>query len=83
MSWLLSIPFDLIELVHKVMVGAIDVATNAIETPTEVAIHYQAHFFVDVENHTHLQTVAHYLENIARANALSAGAEIIRKELGL
>jgi 5-methyltetrahydropteroyltriglutamate--homocysteine methyltransferase len=37
-------PFDLIEcVVKKVMVGAIDVATNAIETPTEVAATLQAH----------------------------------------
>jgi 5-methyltetrahydropteroyltriglutamate--homocysteine methyltransferase len=84
------VPFDLIELVRgkKVMVGAIDVATNAIETPTEVAATLRKVLdFVDVEN-LYPSTncgMAPLSRNIARGklNALSAGAEIIRKELGL
>jgi 5-methyltetrahydropteroyltriglutamate--homocysteine methyltransferase len=84
------VPFDLIELVRgkKVMIGAIDVAINAIETPTEVAATLRkALEFVDVEN-LYPSTncgMAPLSRNIARGklNALSAGAEIIRKELGL
>jgi 5-methyltetrahydropteroyltriglutamate--homocysteine methyltransferase len=84
------VPFDLIELVRgkKVMVGAIDVATNAIETPTEVAATIRKVLdFVEVEN-LYPSTncgMAPLSRNIARGklNALSAGAEIIRKELGL
>ena len=84
------VPFNLIELVRgkKVMVGAIDVATNRIETPEEVADTLrQALEFVDVEN-LYPSTncgMAPLSRNVARGklNALSAGAEIIRKELGL
>jgi 5-methyltetrahydropteroyltriglutamate--homocysteine methyltransferase len=84
------VPFDLIELVRgkKVMVGAIDVATNAIETPTEVAATIRKVLdFVDVKN-LYPSTncgMAPLSRNIARGklNALSAGAEIIRKEMGL
>ncbi len=85
-----NVPFDLMELVRgkKVMVGAIDVATNAIETPNEVAATLRrALEFVDVEN-LYPSTncgMAPLSRNIARGklNALNAGAEIIRKELGL
>ncbi len=85
-----NVPFDLMELVRgkKVMVGAIDVATNAIETPNEVAATLRrALEFVDVEN-LYPSTncgMAPLSRNVARGklNALNAGAEIIRKELGL
>jgi 5-methyltetrahydropteroyltriglutamate--homocysteine methyltransferase len=84
------VPFDLIELVRgkKVMIGAIDVAINAIETPTEVAATIRKVLdFVDVKN-LYPSTncgMAPLSRNIARGklNALSAGAEIIRKEMGL
>lgn len=85
-----NVPFDLIELVRgkKVMVGAIDVATNAIETTEEVAATLRkALEFVDVEN-LYPSTncgMAPLTRNIARGklNALSAGTELIRKELGI
>lgn len=81
------VPFNLIELVRgkKVMVGAIDVATNKIETPEEVADTLRnALEFVDIEN-LYPSTncgMAPLSRNVARGklNALSAGAEIIRKE---
>ena len=81
------VPFNLIELVRgkKVMVGAIDVATNTIETPEEVADTLRnALKFVDIEN-LYPSTncgMAPLSRNVARGklNALSAGAEIIRKE---
>ena len=47
------VPMDLIELVRgkKVMLGAIDVASNTIETPEEVAATLRkALRFVDAEN---------------------------------
>lgn len=81
------VPFNLIELVRgkKVMVGAIDVAKNKIETPEEVADTLRnALEFVDIEN-LYPSTncgMAPLSRNVARGklNALSAGAEIIRKE---
>jgi 5-methyltetrahydropteroyltriglutamate--homocysteine methyltransferase len=84
------VPFNLIELVRgkKVMVGAIDVATNTIETPEEVAKTLRSALeFVDIEN-LYPSTncgMAPLTRNVAREklNALSAGAEIIRKEFGL
>jgi 5-methyltetrahydropteroyltriglutamate--homocysteine methyltransferase len=68
MSWF-KIPFDLIELCSvKVMVGAIDVATNAIETPTEVAATLRGALdFVDVENlYPSTTSMAPLSRNIAR-----------------
>jgi 5-methyltetrahydropteroyltriglutamate--homocysteine methyltransferase len=84
------VPFNLMELVRgkKVMVGAIDVATNTIETPEEVANTLRkALEFVDAEN-LYPSTncgMAPLSRNVARGklSALSAGAEIIRKELGI
>ena len=84
------VPFNLIELLRgkKVMIGAIDVATNRIETPEEVAKTLRkALEFVDVEN-LYPSTncgMAPLSRNVARRklNALSAGAKIIRKELGI
>ena len=85
-----NVPLDLMELVRgkKVMVGAIDVATNTIETPEEVADTLRkALEFVDAEN-LYPSTncgMAPLSRDIARGklSALSAGAEIIRKELGI
>jgi len=82
------VPMDLIELIRgkKVMVGAIDVATNSIETPEEVANTLRkALQFVDADK-LYPSTncgMAPLARHVARGklNALSAGAEIIRKEL--
>ena len=82
------VPMDLIELIRgkKVMVGAIDVATNIIETPEEVANTLRkALQFVDADK-LYPSTncgMAPLAREVARGklNALSAGAEIIRKEL--
>ncbi|WP_295769357.1 methionine synthase [uncultured Mucilaginibacter sp.] len=80
-----NVPLNLIELVRgkKVMVGAIDVASNRIETPEEVANTLRKTLeFVNVEN-LYPSTncgMAPLSRNIARAklSALSKGAEIIR-----
>ncbi|REG96178.1 methionine synthase [Flavobacterium aquicola] len=85
-----KVPLNLIELVRgkKVMVGAIDVATNSIETPEEVADTLRKTLkFVDIEN-LYPSTncgMAPLARNVARGklSALSAGAEIIRKEFGM
>ncbi len=85
-----NVPFDLIELIRgkKVMVGAIDVATNTIETPEEVADTLRkALEFVDIEN-LYPSTncgMAPLSRNVARGklSALSVGAEIIRKEFAV
>ncbi|MCW2462354.1 methionine synthase II (cobalamin-independent) [Elizabethkingia anophelis] len=85
-----NVPLNLIELVRgkKIMVGAIDVATNTIETPEEVADTLRkALQFVDIEN-LYPSTncgMAPLSRNVARGklSALSAGAEIIRKEFGM
>ncbi|PWW18311.1 methionine synthase [Pantoea sp. AG702] len=82
------VPMDLIELIRgkKVMVGAIDVATYAIETPEEVADTLRkALQFVDADK-LYPSTncgMTPLSRQVARGklSALSAGAEIIRKEL--
>lgn len=82
------VPMDLIELIRgkKVMVGAIDVATNAIETPEEVANTLRkALQFVDADKlypSTNCGMVP-LSRQVARGklNALSAGAEIVRREI--
>lgn len=82
------VPMDLIELIRgkKVMLGAIDVATNHIETPEEVANTLRkALKFVDSDK-LYPSTncgMAPLARNVARAklHALSAGAEIVRNEL--
>lgn len=82
-----NVPLNLIELVRgkKVMVGAIDVASNTIETPEEVADTLRKTLeFVDIED-LYPSTncgMAPLSRNVARGklSALSAGAEIIRKE---
>lgn len=84
------VPFDLIELIRgkKIMVGAIDVATNKIESPEEVANTLRkALEFVAVEN-LYPSTncgMAPLSRNVAtdKLSALSAGAQIIRKEFGI
>ncbi|OUJ12689.1 methionine synthase [Acetobacter okinawensis] len=82
------VPMDLIELIRgkKVMVGAIDVATHTIETPENVANTLRkALQFVDAKNLYPCTNcgMAPLPRQIARGklNALSAGADIIRKEL--
>ena len=84
------VPFNLLELIRgkKVMVGAIDVATNIIETPEEVADTLRkALEFVAIENLYPCTNcgMAPLSRNVAKGklNALSEGAEIIRKELGI
>ncbi len=82
------VPMDLIELIRgkKVMVGAIDVATDTVETPEEVANTLRkALQFVDADK-LYPSTncgMAPLSREVAtgKLNALSAGAEIIRKEL--
>ena len=78
---------DLIELIRgkKVMVGAIDVATNTIETPEEVANTLRkALQFVDADKLYPCTNCGMALPRaVARGklSALSAGAEIVRQEL--
>ncbi|WP_346893328.1 methionine synthase [uncultured Roseibium sp.] len=81
------VPIDLIELIRgkKVMVGAIDVATNTIETPEEVADTLRkALQFVDADKLYPCTNcgMAPLSREVARGklNALSAGADIIRRE---
>jgi len=82
------VPIDLLELIRgkKVMVGAIDVATNTIETPEEVAETLRkALQFVDADK-LYPSTncgMTPLPRQVARGKlaALSAGAEIVRKEL--
>lgn len=82
------VPMELIELIRgkKVMVGAIDVATDIIETPEEVANTLRkALQFVDADKLCPCTNcgMAPLSRRVARAklNALSAGAEIVRREL--
>jgi len=82
------VPMDLIELIRgkKVMVGAIDVATNAIETPEEVANTLRkALQFVDADKlypSTNCGMVPLGRQvAMGKLNALSAGAEIVRREI--
>ena len=84
------VPLELMELIRgkKVMVGAIDVATNTIETPEEVAQTLRkALEFVAIEN-LYPSTncgMAPLSREVARKklSALSAGAALVRNELGL
>ena len=80
---------ELIELLRgkKVMVGAIDVANNAIETPEEVADTLRkALQFVDADKLYPCTNcgMAPLSRQIASGKlaALSAGAQIVRDELG-
>ena len=79
---------DLLELIRgkKVMVGAIDVASNTIETPEEVAKTLrEALKYVDADKLYPCTNcgMAPLSREVARGklNALSAGAAIIRNEL--
>ena len=82
------VPMDLIELIRgkKVMIGAIDVATNTVETHEQVADTLRkALQFVDADK-LYPSTncgMAPLPRAVAKGKlqALSAGAEIIRKEL--
>lgn len=82
------VPMNLIELIRgkKVMVGAIDVATNNIESPEEVAkVLREALKFVDVDK-LYPSTncgMAPLSRAVARAKllALSKGTELVRAEL--
>jgi 5-methyltetrahydropteroyltriglutamate--homocysteine methyltransferase len=82
------VPMDLIELIRgkKVMVGAIDVATDTIETPEEVADTLRkALQFVDADKlcpctNCGMAPLSHRVAR-GKLNALSAGAEIVRTEL--
>ncbi|MBY8163537.1 methionine synthase [Vibrio fluvialis] len=82
------VPIELLELVRgkKVMVGAIDVATDTIETPEEVADTLRkALQFVDADKLYPCTNcgMAPLSRDVARGklNALSAGAEMIRQEI--
>jgi 5-methyltetrahydropteroyltriglutamate--homocysteine methyltransferase len=84
------VPMDLIELIRgkKVMVGAIDVASNIVETPEEVAATLRkALQFVDADK-LYPSTncgMAPLGRQVARGklHALAAGAAIVRRELGM
>ncbi|MEI8658011.1 methionine synthase [Vibrio sp. Hal054] len=82
------VPMELLELVRgkKVMVGAIDVATNNIETPESVAATIrEALKYVDADKLYPCTNcgMAPLPREVAREklSALSAGAEIVRNEL--
>ena len=82
------VPMELLELVRgkKVMVGAIDVATNSIETPESVAATIrEALKYVDADKLYPCTNcgMAPLPREVAREklSALSAGAEIVRNEL--
>jgi len=82
------VPVELLELLRgkKVMVGAIDVATDTIETPEEVANTLRkALEFVDADKLYPCTNcgMAPLSRQVARGKltALSAGAEIVRREL--
>ncbi|KHD25460.1 5-methyltetrahydropteroyltriglutamate--homocysteine methyltransferase [Vibrio caribbeanicus] len=82
------VPVELLELVRgkKVMVGAIDVATNEIETPEEVANTLrEALKYVDADKlypctNCGMAPLARDVAS-AKLSALSEGAAIVRKEL--
>ena len=83
------VPMDLIELIRgkKVMLGAIDVASEAIESPEEVADTLRkALEFVDAEKLIPSTNcgMAPLPRHVARGKlgALSAGAALLRAELG-
>lgn len=82
------VPIDLLKLIEgkKVMVGAIDVATDTVETPEEVAATLrEALKYVDAEKLYPCTNcgMAPLSREVARGklNALRAGAEIVRQEL--
>jgi 5-methyltetrahydropteroyltriglutamate--homocysteine methyltransferase len=82
------VPIELLELVRgkKIMVGAIDVATNTIETPEEVARTLrEALKYVDADKlypctNCGMAPLPRDIAN-GKLNALSKGAELVRNEL--
>ena len=82
------VPMDLIDLIRgkKVMLGAIDVATDRIETPEEVAdTLYKALQFVDADKlypctNCGMAPLSRQIAN-GKLHALSAGAAIVRQTL--
>ncbi len=82
------VPMELIELIRgkKVMVGAIDVATNTVETPEQVAdVLRKALQFVDADKlypctNCGMAPLSKEVAN-GKLRALAAGAEIVRKEI--
>ena len=82
------VPIELLELVcgKKIMVGAIDVATNTIETPEEVAKTLrEALKYVDADKlypctNCGMAPLPRDIAN-GKLNALSKGAELVRNEL--
>ncbi len=84
------VPMELLERIRgkKEMVGAIDVATNSIETPEEVASTLrEALKYVDADKLYPCTNcgMAPLSRDVARGKlkALSAGAEIVRRELSV
>ncbi|MAY42655.1 MULTISPECIES: methionine synthase [unclassified Neptuniibacter] len=84
------VPIELLELIRgkKVMVGAIDVATDWVETPEEVASTLRkALKYVDADKLYPCTNcgMAPLSREVARGklNALQAGAEIVRRELSV
>ncbi|RVU85887.1 methionine synthase [Leucothrix sargassi] len=83
-----GVPIELLELIRgkKIMVGAIDVATNTIESPEEVAATLrEALKYVDADKLYPCTNcgMAPLSRDVARGKlkALAAGAEIVRSEL--
>lgn len=84
------VPIDLLELIRgkKVMVGAIDVASNSIETPEEVADTLRKTLqYVDADKlypstNCGMAPLSRQVAN-GKLNALSAGADIVRGELSI
>lgn len=82
------VPIELLELIRgkKVMVGAIDVATNTIETPEEVAntlrkaLEFVAPDKLYPCTNCGMAPLSRTIAN-GKLKALSAGADIVRKEL--
>ncbi|MGL3200018.1 MULTISPECIES: methionine synthase [Curtobacterium] len=82
------VPLDLVELIRgkKVMLGAIDVATETVETPEEVAeVLRRALEFVDADklipsSNCGMAPLARGAA-LTKLGALSAGADIVRAEL--
>lgn len=83
-----QVPLELLELVRgkKIMVGAIDVATNTIETPEEVAKTLrEALKYVDADKlypctNCGMAPLPRDIAN-GKLNALNKGAELVRNEL--
>ncbi|NOU50455.1 methionine synthase [Pseudoalteromonas sp. JBTF-M23] len=82
------VPIELLELIRgkKVMVGAIDVASNTIETPEEVANTLRAALkYVDADKlypctNCGMAPLSRSVAN-AKLQALSAGAKMVRQEM--